>query len=286
MNNLASAPYRHDMPQRRLLAFFLGTFAITWPCFSAFALLSNAKVRVPLLYLGIFAPALMALLLTAISQRGAGVGALLRRLVQWQVGFRWYLFAIGYMAAIKLAVALVHRLVFGAWPRFGTEPWFVMLAATILSTVLLGQSGEELGWRGYALPGLASHLGYARASVLLGIIWALWHLPLFFARDADTYGQSFVLYLLQVTALSVALAWLYVHTNGSLLLTMLMHAAVNNTKDIVPSFLAGASNPFSFHASRVGWLTVALLWTAAAWFLYRMRVDVSDTVPARVETLA
>ena len=140
-----------------------------------------------------------------------------------------YVFAVAYMAAIKLSAALIHRVVIGAWPRFGDEVWYLMAAAIAVSTGV--QAGEEVGWRGYALPRLSARVGLAPASVILGVIWASWHLPLFFFPASDTLGQSFPLYLVQVTALSVAVAWLYWRTGGSLLLVMLLHAAVNNTKD-------------------------------------------------------
>lgn len=92
------------------------------------------------------------------------------------------------------------------------------------------------------------------------------------------------MYLLSVTALSVAMAWLYWRTNGSLLLTMLLHAAVNNTKDIVPSALSSATNAFSFRSSSIGWLTVALLWICAAYFLVRMRrVKLDGDWPRAIE---
>lgn len=103
------------------------------------------------------------------------------------------------------------------------------------------------------------------------MICATWHLPLFFFPASDTLGQSFPLYLLQVTAVSVAMAWLYWRTGGSLLPVMLLHAAVNNLKDIVPSATSGATNPFGLNASPVGWLTVALLWIGAAYFIVNMR---------------
>jgi membrane protease YdiL (CAAX protease family) len=260
-----------------LLKFFFITFAITWPCFSTVAAFSAgpapnlAILRGPILFLGVFAPSIVALSLTA-RARGTGVViALLRRLVQADVGVRWYLFAIGYMVSVKLIVTMLHRLFLGAWPRLGGEAWYVMLAATIGSTIIGGQSGEEIGWRGFALPRLASRFGYGAGSIVLGVIWALWHLPLFFVREADKHGQSFFLYTLQVTAISVAIAWLYQRTNGSLLLTMLMHSAINQTKDIVPSQLDGATNSFTFNASVVGWLTVAVLWSGAGYFLFRMR---------------
>ncbi len=223
----------------------------------------------PLFLLGTFAPGLIALAFTARASGRAGVEALLRRILRWEVGARWYVFAVSYMAGIKLAAALVHRLVTGAWPQFGSTPWYIMFLAITIS--MWAQAGEEVGWRGYALPRLAMRLGLGWSSVLLGVIWACWHLPLFLILGTDTSGQSFPVYLLQVTALSVTLAWLYWRTGGSLLLVMLLHAAVNNTKDIVPSAVAGATNPFALSTSLTAWLTVGLLWIGAAYFLLRMR---------------
>src|SRR3954451_13302221 len=155
-----------EREDRALLKFFFITFAITWPCFSAVAAFSAgaapqlAILRGPILFLGIFAPSIVALSLTARAAGTAGVLALLRKLVQGNVGVRWYLFAAGYMAAVKVTVALLHRVVLGAWPRFGDEAWYVLIAATIFSTVIGGQAGEEIGWRGFALPRLAARFGY------------------------------------------------------------------------------------------------------------------------------
>ena len=219
--------------------------------------------------LGVFAPSLVALSLTVRSEGAAGALALLRRVVQWRVAARWYLFAVTYIAAIKLVVALIHRLAMGRWPRFGDVPWYLIIAAIVFSTPF--QAGEEIGWRGFALPRLAERFGLPLASILLGLIWAFWHLPQFFLPEADTYGQSFFVFVLQVTALSVAMAYLYARSHGSLLLPMLMHASVNNSKDIVPSATPGATNSFSLSASPVAWLTVALLWACAAYFLVQMR---------------
>ena len=117
---------------------------------------------------------------------------------------------------------------------------------------------------------MAARLGLARASILLGLIWAVWHLPQFFIPEVDTYKQLFVVFVLRVTALSVAIAWLYARTNGSLLLPMLMHAAVNNSKDIVPSAVTGGTSIFGLSSSLVAWLTVTLLWICATYFLIRM----------------
>jgi membrane protease YdiL (CAAX protease family) len=262
---------------RTLLKFFFLTYTVSWACFITVVKISpgqapnspaRALVSGFLLLLGTFAPSLVALWITARTEGRPGVNALLRRVVQWQVGARWYLFAIGYLPAIKLAVALVHRVMTGSWPRFGSESWYIIVVAIAISTPV--QAGEEIGWRGYALPHLAGRFGFARASLLLGLIWSCWHLPIFFLPGADKYGQSFPVWTLQVVALSVAITWLYANTNGSLLLTMLMHSAVNQTVGIVPSANANPGNPFALSVSLVMWLTVAFLWIAAVYFLARM----------------
>lgn len=263
---------------RSLLRFFLLTYALTWVCFISVVKMSHApRPTAPatailsgsLLLLGTFAPALMALAVTARDEGRRGVRVLLRRMIQWQVGWRWYLFAVAYMPAVKLSVALIYRLMTGAWPRFGTDSWYIIVSAIIISTPV--QAGEEIGWRGYALPRLAGRFGFARASLLLGLIWACWHLPLFFVPGADKYGQSFPVWTLQVVALSVAITWLYAGAGGSLLLTMLMHSAVNQTVGIIPSANPNPGNPFTLSVSLVMRLTAMFLWITAAYFLVRMR---------------
>jgi membrane protease YdiL (CAAX protease family) len=201
------------------------------------------------------------------------VQQLLARLVKIDVGARWFAFALLFMASVKLLVAAIVRVTTGAWPAFGDLPVPLLFAGAIFSTVSGGQIGEELGWRGYALPRLSRSIGLGPASILLGVLWASFHLPLFYILGGDTVGQSFPFYLLQVVALSVAIAWVYMKTGGSLLITMLFHAAVNNTKDIVPSAMPGANDPLTLQASTVGWWTVAILWACAAWFLFDMRQD-------------
>jgi uncharacterized protein len=242
--------------------FILVTFAVTWACF-----ISVARAFPPstfaggtLLLVGTFAPSYVALALTALRQGRAGVRGLLGRVVRMDVAPGWYAFAALYVIAVKLVAALVQRLATGAWPRFDTGSLILIPFAIAISTPV--QAGEEIGWRGYALPRLAARLGLGPAAIVLGAVWALWHLPLFFVREADTYGQSFVVYAIAVTALSVTMAWLYARTDGALLPVMLLHAATNNTKDIIPSASGGVSDVsavFGVQASMMARLTAALL---------------------------
>jgi membrane protease YdiL (CAAX protease family) len=260
-----------------IVRYFAITFAVSWACFLAACALSRTMavgsgLSLPatgLLLVGTFAPALVALAMTVRTDGVEGVRAIAGRVLRWRVRARWYVFAVGYMVAIKLAVALVYRITIGTWPRFGNTSWYVIIVAIVFSTP--AQAGEEIGWRGYALPRLGARFGLARASVLLGIAWALWHLPLFFIPGVDNYGQPFAIFMVEVTALSVAVAWLYLNTGGSLLLTMLMHSAVNQTIGIVPSRDEHATNPFLLSDSLVMWLTTAFVWVIAVYLLVRMR---------------
>jgi uncharacterized protein len=258
-----------------LIAFFVLTFTVTWVLFItvAAAIPANTAPGYALVLLGVYAPGLVALALTARHSGLEGVRALLARILIANVAAKWYVFAVSYVVVVKLSAALLHRLIAGAWPAFGTDPVYVIPLAIAFSTPF--QAGEEVGWRGYALPRLADRYGLPAASVVLGVIWALWHVPQFYIAGADTYHQSFIVWAFQVIAISIAMAWLYAKTGGSLLLVMLMHAAINNAKDIVPSGVPDPRGVFSLHASLVGWLALAVLWIAATWFLVRMPARLS-----------
>lgn len=246
--------------------FFFFTFAFSW---IAIVLAARLPAGGEIFLLAVFMPALAAIWFTARSEGTRGVEKLFGRVVRWRVGLRWYAFAIGYMVAIRFAAALIQRVVAGSWPVFGHEPWYLIAAAIIVSAPV--QTGEEIGWRGYALPRLAGRFGFGGASLIVGLLWALWHFPTFYLLPGNgNYGQSFPLFVLGVVPLSVAMMWLYVHTKGSVLLAMLMHSAVNQTHNIVQSGYA-VIGPLSVSSTLVSWLTILLLWIAAAFFLIQTR---------------
>jgi membrane protease YdiL (CAAX protease family) len=268
-----------------LFLFFALAFALMWICFFTVAFVpipAGSPLGGALILLGASAPALAALAVTFRAEGRTGFIALLRRITRWRVAAKFYVFAIGFMLAIKLSAAVIYRTSTTAWPRFDTSQWYLIPAAIAFSTPF--QAGEEIGWRGYALPRLAERFGLATASVLLGLIWGVWHLPQFFIRGGDSYQQSFPVFVLQVTAMSVAFAWLYTRTNGSLLLTMLLHAAINNSKDIVPSGVPGGTETFGFHASRISWIALALLWGCAAGFFLDMRKQTPGNTTNAIST--
>jgi len=256
---------------KAVLLFFALTYAVTWASFFGAATLSTQSWFVsPLLYVGTFAPSFVALGLTARETGLPGIRTLLRRVVDFHASWRWFVFAVGYIATLKLLTAVTYRLATASWPAFGTTPLVVIPFAILISTPV--QAGEEIGWRGYALPRLAERFGFPRASLLLGLLWGAWHLPLFFIPGHPNHGQPLLFFVLGSTGLSVAMTWLYMNTRGSVGFAMLMHSAVNQTMGIVPTRLASAGNPLAIaNVSPIMWLFIALLWSMAAYFLLRMR---------------
>ena len=257
-------------PARTLLTFFVLSYGVTWAAFITVARWIPAQTAAgyAVILLGAYTPGIIALLLTARTEGSPGVRALLRRILIADVPVRLYVLALTYIAVIKLTAAVLHRLVVGEWPQFGTQSLALIPVAIAFSTPF--QAGEEIGWRGFALPRLAARFGLRTASLILGLIWAVWHLPQFYIAGADTYQQSFLVWAPQVVAMSIALAWLYARSGGSLLLVMLMHSAINNSKDIVASGAVVPPGVFSLHVPLMSWLVLGLLWVAAAYFLAKM----------------
>src|SRR5436189_6463050 len=98
------------------------------------------------IHLGAYSPSLVALWLTARAEGGSGVRALLGRILQWRVPARWYLFAVGYIPAIKLTAALVQRVATGAWPRLRSDAWYLIPVGVAFAAPV--QAGAAVGWRG------------------------------------------------------------------------------------------------------------------------------------------
>jgi membrane protease YdiL (CAAX protease family) len=115
-------------------------------------------------------------------------------------------------------------LVPGSLERLALKPWSQLIP--LFLTMIIGGGLEELGWRGVAQPELERRLSRAAAALVVGVVWALWHLPLFYLPGVGQYGTSFAIFALQVVGLAFILAWLYAATR-SILFCVIFHAATN-----------------------------------------------------------
>jgi CAAX protease family protein len=207
-----------------LTAYFVLAYALTWWVYPL--LRFNPLIGL----LGLFGPAVAAILMTAATEGWAGVRALLRRVVRWRVPLPWWAVALGLPAVLSLMAGLLHAVVASTGLMFGR--------LTVLDLVLVVLVvGEELGWRGYALPRLLERFSPLAASAVLGLLWGAWHLPTFFIPGTPQYGHSVPAFLLLTTAYSILLTWLWRPTMGSVLVATLAHGMINVSQGF---FLAGA----------------------------------------------
>jgi membrane protease YdiL (CAAX protease family) len=171
-------------------------------------------------------PTTAALVVVATTEGRAGVTALLRRLAIWRVGLTWYGVVLGLPVLGALAIVGLARLL-GA-P--GVSPVDQLTPAVLLVTAvaLLPAMAEEVGWRGYALPRLLMGRSALSASLILGALWAAFHLPLFLPGQMYAGLPLWPLPVILI-AYSVLFTWVFLHTRGSVLLISLFHAALNGS---------------------------------------------------------
>jgi uncharacterized protein len=189
----------------------------------------------------ILSPFTAALIMAWIIEGKAGVVQLLRRCLLWRVNITWYIIALFCMpAAYILGISLKQ----GAIASFQPSASFLFLYLINISFLFLGAIGEEPGWRGFALPRLQERYGPLSGTLILGSLWAFWHLPVWlFVPGGNAGGEpsgllpisiSFVGWVSFILAVSIIMTWIFNHTRGSVLLMMLFHAAINASYVIIP----------------------------------------------------
>lgn len=247
---LRSANAIHPAP---LSTFLLLTFGSAWLIWSPLLVAEYLHLTLPIpslviMTFGAFAPSSTALFLTWKYAGGTELRRLLGRALIWRVSPIWYLFVIIGPALIMLLATSIHVLLGGTAPDyvpFGVR-WLAVLVNFILILLIGGPLGEEFGWRGLALPSLEARFSPLWASLILGVIWAVWHLPLFFISGSAQSSLPFGLYALLTISLTILITWVYHGSGDSLLLVMLFHAAVNTWSSplMISPEAAGSTRPF------------------------------------------
>src|SRR6266545_4814539 len=211
-----------------LASFFVLAYLISWALWLPLVVAGDGSPTglafVPLL-LGSLVPSAVAIVLVAVLHGKGGVRTVLRRLLIWRVGLGWWA-AIVLLSMLALAAVGVSVLLGGDAPDVtGTVPGAIFL---FLFSIFPGSAGgEELGWRGFALPHLQAGRSALGASVVLGLAWGMWHLPLYLLGSDLRPLSLFAPWVLLTVASSVILTWMYNGTGGSLLIIVLFHAASN-----------------------------------------------------------
>ncbi|WP_458188399.1 CPBP family intramembrane glutamic endopeptidase [Haladaptatus sp. NG-WS-4] len=227
--------------------FFGVTYAITWSFWlSAIALevRFDSAAGVVLLLIGLLGPGVAGIGFVYLVYDGPGRTDFWNRIKQARrIGLRWFLGILLVPVVVTLVAALGDSLLGGPGVALGegvremnVNP-LAILPALFFAT--LPPLLEELGWRGYALDRLQMDWSALAASLLLGVVWAAWHLPLFFIEGSfqhDVVGFAtvgFWLFMVGTVALSIIFTWVYNHTSRSILGIIVLHGWVNFVSETI-----------------------------------------------------
>ena len=235
---------RHS-PYRLAAIFAVYAVVISWICWLPVVAAQHHLGYVPasaaplLIMLGTFGPFLAGVSIVSRTAGFAGLRDFVGQAFRWRVGVQWYLAALLAPALIRIAVLWVHVLKGGTFPDLTDSARWLAVPGTFLAVLLIGgPSGEEFGWRGFLLQRLQPNLGMVMASMVIGILTAVWHLPLFWIPTTPQSHVPFALFAVRTVALSMISTWLYNGTRRSLLFVLLFHASLNtwpNTLNVLES---------------------------------------------------
>jgi membrane protease YdiL (CAAX protease family) len=219
------------MTVRTLVPFLALAFGLTWGIAALLILFTDQIVAIfgeistsnPLFILAVYSPGIAGVFLVWRHDGLKGLGRFFRRLTLWRASWLWWLFLVLGIPAIIYAGAAVNGTVGDPFPF---SPWYRALPALALA-LFLGPI-EEFGWRGVALPLLQRRFKPFWAGLILGIIWAVWHIPAFLLGGTPQSAWSFAPYFAGVVAISVILTPLFNDSRGSLLIAVVYHFQMMN----------------------------------------------------------
>jgi len=198
-----------------LITFFVLTYVIAWGLIPFWTFQAGA-------------PFIAALIVIPLTQDLSGLKELGLRMIRWRVRWYWYVVAIALPLAVVLLTAGLNVALGASAPSLagvGSVTTVLMMFAVRLVNPGDGALGEEPGWRGFALPGLQSTLSPLVSTLILGVLVTGWHVPLLFVEDGLLQPSIIVGFLLGTMAVTFWYTWMFNHTGGSVLITLLSHAA-------------------------------------------------------------
>jgi len=219
--------------KRMVIMFFVLAYAIIWVVLLPMLVFPQRASQLDfLLMIAAYAPLLAAIVTTLIYDGRAGLWSWLKSVFKWRIPVWWYL--VGGVLINFLFVALhigLYLLLGGSIVLAnGDIPWYGYLAifpiAVFLSFPFGSGLGEEAGWRGFALPKLLERYSPFVASIILGALWGLWHIPALLMSSWEGSSQGLLLFV-YVFPLTIIMTWVYCRSHGSTIPVMLMHTGGN-----------------------------------------------------------
>jgi uncharacterized protein len=214
-----------------LILFFVFAFTLAWlfmslPVAQNYGILTDELPLDFLLIAGSWVPNIAAFIVIGfVLKRKGGIKALLFGWTKWNMYPGWYLLAFSPVIFGFVTMGL-FQIIYGYSPSAGLFKDPAVLLGTLVLITITGAMGEELGWRGFALPWLQTRMNALQASILLGVIWSFWHLPLWFA-GLGFETIPFWAYLLIGISFSIMVTAACNSSGGSLLIATLFHLFLN-----------------------------------------------------------
>lgn len=241
-----------------LMSFFILAYALNIAITVAQLYILKIPQTRPIAILQVMTPTISAVILSARIGGRAEVTRLLSGFTRWKVSWRWYLAAF-MMTGFPLGIAIVYLLLVA--PIGGLKPDATVwsLLGLLGFTFLSGPLSEEAGWRGFALPRLQEKHSALTSSLILGLLWAGWHIPFYFEPGYAANGMPLPIFMIVVTALAILFTWIYNNSGGSLLLTMLAHFFFNfSSVFLVQEF--GLLPPMLLYLGGGGLMMLIIVW--------------------------
>ena len=236
---------RHNDYPVKIRRFLLLAFGLSWILWIPAVLMEQAEfqpVKFVLFIIGGFGPTIAGILSIRCDRDLAAEQDIFKKLTGVRLISRsWYVFIVLAFPLLAVLAIAIYRTAYGAMPYLPSLEGFDLNAGNIITLVMimiqsivLGPLSEEIGWRGYLLDKLQNRYGVLAASLILGLLWGMWHFPLFFFEGSmyHEWGAGtmlFWLFLLRMTALTVIMTVVYYANNRSLLSAILLHFMFNFT---------------------------------------------------------
>jgi membrane protease YdiL (CAAX protease family) len=189
-----------------------------------------------------FSPAISAIILTAAIGGKAALGEFFSRIVKWRVGIRYYFFTFLIPPTMLILRFGLIVLLGGTFKTDISTTSFMGALGMFINFFLIAGGQEELGFRGFAQPKLQEKFNLALTSLIIGVLWFFWHLPLYlWVPGVSQHGQSLFFGLLAQISFCFAFTWIYNRTQ-SILIPMLLHATINFLHSFVLVSVSGSQS--------------------------------------------
>jgi len=247
---------QHWIRKHIFILYTLTAFAISWlGWFTLILTDTEPDFFNPWKLLAAFGPSLAGTLAIAVHSGKSG----LRKVWQDLTGFGkpqwyWYLFSLAGPPLIMLASLWIHIALGGTGLAFNDPAEIYRVIPVFLLVLFFSVLVEEIGWRGFALPWLQKRFSALQSSLILGLIWSLWHLPLFWIPGDFHQQLPLLWFLIQTMSITLLYTWVYNATKGSLLIILLVHAASNTAFGVLPMLPEAANGSL-----RPAWILNILL---------------------------